>query len=54
MFFALGVVVINWLARNVAWDWRIAFIVSGLASLLWAFILRLLSVGAFLRLMKEK
>ena len=54
VFFALGVVVINWLARNVAWDWRIAFIVSGLASLLWAFILRLLSVGAFLRLMREK
>ena len=54
VFFAFGVVVINWLARNVAWDWRIAFIVSGLASLLWAFILRLLSVGAFLRLMREK
>ena len=54
VFFALGVVVINWLARNVAWDWRIAFIVSGSASILWAFILRLLSVGAFLRLMREK
>jgi O-antigen/teichoic acid export membrane protein len=54
LFFAGGVVVINWIASNVAWDWRIALILAGMASVLWAFILKLLNIGGFLRLMKEK
>jgi len=54
VFFAVGVVFINWLASSVVWDWRIAFVVAGMASVIWAFILRLLSIGGFLRLMKDK
>jgi len=54
VFFAVGVVVINLLACNFVWDWRIALMVAGLASVLWAFILRLLSISGFIRLMKEK
>lgn len=54
LLFALGVVVINWFASSMHMDWRIMLIVAGLASVLWAFILRLLSIGGFLKLMKEK
>lgn len=54
VFFAVGVVVINLLASKTIWDWRIALVIAGLASVLWAFILRLLSIGGFLKLMKEK
>jgi O-antigen/teichoic acid export membrane protein len=54
LFFAAGVVLINWFASNIVWDWRIALIAAGIASVLWAFILRLLNVGGFIRLMKEK
>ncbi len=54
LFFASGVLVINFLAIRTTWDWRIAFIVAGLASVTWAFILRLLSIGGFIRLMKSE
>ncbi len=54
LFFAVGVIIINMLISNMVWDWRIAFVVAGLVSVLWAFILRLLSIGGFIRLMKSK
>ena len=54
VFFAVGVVVINWLASHAVWDWRIMFVSAGMASVLWAFILRLLNFRGFIRLMKEK
>ncbi len=53
-FFAAGVIIINFLAVRTVWDWRIAFIVAGLASVIWAFILKLLSIGGFIRLMKSE
>jgi O-antigen/teichoic acid export membrane protein len=53
-FFAAGVIIINFLATKTLWDWRIAFIVAGMASVVWAFILRLLSIGGFIRLMKSE
>jgi len=52
--FAVGVVLINWLTSNLVWDWRFALVVAGMASVMWAFILRLLSIGGFMRLMKDK
>jgi O-antigen/teichoic acid export membrane protein len=54
LLFAAGVIIINFLAIRTPLDWRIAFIVAGLASVLWAFILRLLSIGGFIRLMKSE
>jgi O-antigen/teichoic acid export membrane protein len=54
VFFAIGVIAINWIAKQPDWDWRIAFVTAGIVSVIWAFILRLLSVGGFLRLMKNK
>ena len=54
VFFAVGVIAINWIAKFPALDWRVAFVVAGMASVIWAFVLRLLSVGGFLRLMKDK
>jgi peptidoglycan biosynthesis protein MviN/MurJ (putative lipid II flippase) len=54
VFFAVGVVVINLLASKLVWDWRIVLIAAGMLSVIWAFVLRLLSIGGFLRLMKEK
>jgi len=54
VFFTLGVVVINLLAGYLVWDWRILFISVGFASVLWAFMLRLLNIGGFMRLLKDK
>ncbi len=54
LFFAAGVITINFIAIRTPWDWRIAFIVAGMASVIWAFILRLLSIGGLIRLMKSE
>ena len=54
VFFVGGVVAINLLARYLVWDWRTVFIIVGFASVTWAFILRLLSIGGFIRLLKNK
>lgn len=54
VFFVAGVIFINWFSSNMDWDWRIAFVVTGVASLIWAIILRLLSIGGFIRLMKSE
>lgn len=54
VFFVAGVILINWFSSNIVWDWRIGFIATGVASLIWAFILRLLSIGGFIRLMKSE
>ena len=54
LYFAVGVVALNWFAVNVIRDWRMALAVAGMASVLWAFVLRLMSIGGFIRLMKEE
>jgi len=54
LLFAAGVIIINFLAIRTPWDWRVAFIFAGMASVIWAFILRLLSIGGFIRLMKSE
>ncbi len=54
VFFALGVIVLNLLSARSGWDWRIALLAAGLASLVWAFVLRLLSIGGFIRLLKNE
>lgn len=54
LFFAMGVVFLNFLFRYLVWDWRIAFLSAAFASLLWAFILKLLSIGGLLRLLKNE
>lgn len=54
VFFVLGVVVLNLLAGYLVWDWRFIFITAGFASIVWAFMLKLLSIGGFLRLLKDK
>jgi O-antigen/teichoic acid export membrane protein len=54
VFFAMGVVLINLLAGLLTWDWRFALLVAGFASVLWAFILKLFSIGGFIRLLKNE
>jgi len=54
LFFVSGVVMINLLAGYFVWDWRIVFISVGFASVVWAFMLKLLSIGGFMRLLKNK
>ena len=54
IFFVGGVVVINLFAAYLVWDWRTIFIIVGFASVVWAFILKLLSIGGFIRLLKNK
>lgn len=53
-FFALGVVVINLVASNMQFDWRIALMLAGTASLLWAFMLNLLSISGFVKLLRNQ
>lgn len=48
-----GVILINVLASHLVWDWRIAFLAAGFASTLWAFILKLMDIRAFIRLLKQ-
>lgn len=54
VFFAMGVVLINLLAGSLTWDWRFALLAAGFVSVLWAFILKLFSIGGFLRLLKNE
>jgi O-antigen/teichoic acid export membrane protein len=54
LFFATGVIVLNFISYSINWDWRIGLIIAGLASVLWAFVLNLLSVGGFIRLLKNE
>jgi len=54
ILFASGVIIINLFASRSGYDWRIAIIFAGLASVVWAFSLRLLSVGGFLRLLRNE
>lgn len=54
VMFAIGVVVLNLAASSSGLDWRFAILAAGLASLIWAFVLRLLSVGGFLGLLKDE
>ena len=52
--FAAGVLLINYAAIHSGFDWRIALMAAGALSVLWAFLLRLLSIGGFLRLLKNE
>lgn len=54
LFFAIGVVLINKSAGYLLPDWRVALITAGLVSVLLAFVLRLLSIGGLLRLLRDK
>jgi O-antigen/teichoic acid export membrane protein len=54
VLFAAGVIVFNVGANYIGLDWRIALILAGLASLVWALVLRLLSMSGFLRLLKSE
>ncbi len=54
MLFAAGVIGINIAATNSGYDWKVAIFIAGLASAIWAFSLRLLSIGGFLRLLKNE
>jgi len=54
VFFAAGVVLINLLSAYFVWDWRIALLAAGFASVLWAVILKLLSIGGLVRLLKNE
>jgi O-antigen/teichoic acid export membrane protein len=54
LFFAIGVVLLNLAAGFTGWDWRIALLLAGLASVVWAFVLKLLSISGFLKLLKNE
>jgi O-antigen/teichoic acid export membrane protein len=54
LFFAMGVILLNMLSSLINWDWRILLILTGIASVLWAFTLNLLSVSGFIRLLKNQ
>ena len=52
--FAGGVIMINWLMKTIGIDWKISLLVAGCASLFWAFMLRLLSLGRLVRMLKNE
>jgi hypothetical protein len=53
VFFAAGVVIINIILSSQVTNWHLAFIAAGSASLLWAFVLKLIDVGGIIRLLKN-
>ncbi len=53
ILFALGVLVVNLAFSNLRIDWRIAFVVAGFASVLWAMVLKLISIPGLIRLLKN-
>jgi len=53
VFFTAGVLIINLAAKNLVHNWQIAFFAAGFASLMWAFVLKLIDVGGMIRLLKN-
>ncbi len=53
VFFAAGVIIINIILSSQVHNWHLAFIAAGSASLLWAFVLKLIDVGGIIRLLKN-
>ncbi len=53
IMFALGVLLINIVFSNLPIDWRIAFVIAGSASVLWAMVLKLISIPGLIRLLKN-
>jgi O-antigen/teichoic acid export membrane protein len=54
IFFVIGVVTLNLAISHSGLEWRLASLFAGVTSVLWAFVLRLLSIGGFLRLLKSE
>ncbi len=54
LFFAIGVILLNLAARASGFDWRIAIVVTGVASVIWAFVLKLMNIGRFIRLIRNE
>jgi len=54
LFFAIGVVLVCYFASHSALDWRMAFVMAGITSLVWAFVLKLLDINSFFKLMKNE
>jgi O-antigen/teichoic acid export membrane protein len=52
--FAVGVIIITLLSERLLSDWRIGIVVAAFASVLWAFVLRLMSIGGMVRLLKSE
>jgi O-antigen/teichoic acid export membrane protein len=54
LFFAIGVILLNLAASASGFDWRIAIVVTGVASVIWAFVLKLMNIGRFIRLIRNE
>jgi len=54
VLFAVGVIVLNLVSGYIGLDWRLALVIAGTASVLWAFGLKLLSIGGLLRLLRNE
>jgi len=54
VMFAAGVILLNIGAVHTGLEWKLAVVIAGFASVLWAFTLKLLSIGGFLRLLKNE
>jgi len=54
LFFALGVILLNLAASASGYDWRIAIVVTGVVSVIWAFVLKLMNIGRFIRLLRNE
>jgi O-antigen/teichoic acid export membrane protein len=53
VFFIPGVILINVLSKKLQFSWEINFILMVAISLLYAFILKLLSIKSFIKILKE-
>jgi O-antigen/teichoic acid export membrane protein len=52
--FASGVIIINLVFSNLPVDWRFSLVMAGILSVLWAMVLKLISISGLLRLLKNE
>jgi len=54
LLFIAGVIAINFFSKEIKLDWEINFILMIIASLIFAFLLKLLNIKSFLSILKEE
>jgi len=54
VFFVIGVFCLNYFLQLSVPNWKAAFLIAGFGSVVWAFILRLMSLQGFLRIIKNE
>lgn len=54
LLFVFGIIIINLITIRFTVDWKLTFIAAGLLGLVWAMVLRLISISGFFRLLRSE